>query len=192
MICAPNTYRQGVVGGFVIEPMAEILPVVFTPGSTWISVGGAPGGWTPTVGEQMEFVIGDGYSGLPMVAGAAFNYRGGWLALTAYAVGDVFNAWYLGVFQTWLVITAFTSPSSSIFAPSADVKQMNFRGAYATATAYTAGDLVLAPDTFGVTQTWVALSNFTSSGAFVQGTQWAGCLANQAHLLCGGGECRAD
>lgn len=185
MIVAPNMYRQGVIGGFVIEPPAIPTSAWFTPNSTWIGIGIPGSGWMPAVGDEIEFLLDDAYSGMPLVAGSAFNYRGPWAANTNYAVGDCF-VWYTSTGQLvlWLVMVAFNSGTafnpSLVISGSPAVRQMNFRGAYATGTAYTAGDLVLAPDSHGYTQTWVALSSFTSGGgAFTPGSQWAECLPTE-------------
>lgn len=185
MIIAPNMFRRGVIGGFVIEPPAISTAAYFTPNSTWIGIGIPGSGWMPEVGDEIEFVLDDAYSGMPLVAGSAFNYRGPWAANTNYAVGDCF-VWYTsgGQLVLWLVMVAFNSGTgfnpSLVISGSPAVRQMNFRGAYATGTAYTIGDLVLAPDTHGYTQTWVALSSFTSGGGpFAPGSQWAECLPSE-------------
>ena len=59
------------------------------------------------------------------------------------------------------------------------IKQFNFRGIWEPSTAYTAADVVIAADAYGVVQTWVSTSNFTSGGDFHAGSQWVGALAAQ-------------
>lgn len=173
MIVAPNSPRQGVIAGFVIEPAAQVRAVTFTANSTWIGVGGSTG-WSPAVGQEIEFIP-DAYSGLPLVTGSVFNWRGPWQAGVSYATNDLV-VWFdsSGNLQTWLATASWAGGSS--FNP-ATWRILTFRGPWQALTAYLAGDVVTENDTSGNLQAWVANSSFTSGPTFSAGTQWVGALA---------------
>ncbi len=163
MLTSPNFLRPGVVGGFILSPPELSLPCAFTANSTWITIT-PPGSWAPSVGAECAFTIGDAYSGMPLIVGTCFNWRGPWKSGTSYAVGDAM-VWFdiYSVLHTYLCTTAWGGGSSVDYTK---FRIISFRGAFAASTAYTAGDVVNALDPNGNMQSWVAPTSFTSGATF--------------------------
>lgn len=175
MLTSPNFLRPGVCGGFVLSPPQLALSAQFTVNSTWIGISPVPSGWTPTAGAECAFSIGDPFSGLALIVGTCFNWRGPWKSGTSYALGDLVAALDLSsIPQAYLCTTAWGGGGSFDYTK---FRLITFRGAWTATTAYAAGDVFNANDINGNLQSWVVVTGFTSGSVFTPGPQVVGALA---------------
>jgi hypothetical protein len=202
LLTSPNFLRPGVVGGFVLSPPQQTVGVAYIANQTWV-YGGFP--TVPALGSELIFQIGTAYSGMPLIVGSCFNWRGPWstagvatLANKSFAVGDI-TVWFdaFGALQTYLCIIAWAGgPTFVGTIPQSGItyfREIGFRGAWAPSTVYAMGDCVNALDANGNMQTWVATAGFTSGATFLTGPlpgvpapQWTGALAtNEIFFVVG-------